>query len=110
MRAKIARHSETLEWFAVMLATAPEGDEAFYNAIQLKGDFLDLIEPNNDLKPTHTHYKGHEYQAFGDAKVQFSSDLHVFYGDREGRNWLRPKHMFYDKIEDGRHRFTQMTE
>lgn len=58
------------------------------------------------------HYKGGKYRFLG--IVRHSETLEelvlyeTLYENELGKLWVRPKKMFFEKLEDGRDRFAQM--
>lgn len=106
-----ARHSETLDWYLVILDGNPSIDHRFQTE---RVDFgkVAFTHVPEDFTPTHIHYKGHGYRRYGLAYVLEPTEVYVtyvLYGDAEGNYWLRPREMFEGNLDDGTVRFTPVT-
>lgn len=60
---------------------------------------------------THRHYKEGLYRVIGEARHSETEEWVVIYEQlwpKERSMWVRPKDMFYGKLEDGRIRFAAL--
>ena len=66
---------------------------------------------DSDFKPTHRHYKGGLYRVIETGVIHSETDeLMVLYQTADGRLFVRPQQMFFEKLEDGRARFEELIE
>lgn len=85
----LARHEETLEWFA--LAEAYPGE---FSCIPLTGDQIENVKRPSNFKATHRHFKGGLYAWFGEVVLPGTQTVFTVYGDATGLNWVREKAKF----------------
>lgn len=63
----------------------------------------------NDFKPTHRHYKGGLYRLIETGVIHSeTNEKMVLYQTSDGRLFVRPEEMFFEKLEDGRERFEEL--
>ena len=98
----LARHEETLDWFAL----GQTGPEAF-ECLVLTGNQLANVKTPSNFEPTHRHYKGNLYARYGEAILPGTQSVYTLYGDAEGLNWLRKKEKFEGRVGKGL-RFTPL--
>ncbi|WP_205910720.1 hypothetical protein [Rhizobium sp. MHM7A] len=98
----LARHEETLEWFAVA-----ETYPGAFVCIPLTGDQNANVRAPSHFKATHRHYKGGLYARFGEVILPGTQTVYTVYGDAEGLNWLREKVKFEGSNGEGL-RFTPL--
>lgn len=101
----LARHSETLSWYAL----ADLGDSVF-DIVALNGDQSDKITKPRHFKATHRHYKGGLYQKLGITLMPKGDifEVYVVYGDEIGNYWIRPITMFKDDVSPNVARFAAL--
>jgi hypothetical protein len=85
----LARHEETLEWFAVA-----ETFPGAFACIPLTGDQIANVRAPSGFRPTHRHYKGGHYARFGEVILPGTQTVYTVYGDATGLNWVREKVKF----------------
>jgi hypothetical protein len=98
----LARHEETLDWFALS-ATCPGA----FECIPLTGDQIANITVPFRFVPTHRHYKGGIYARYGEVIMPGTQVVYTVYGDVKGLNWLRRKEKFEATLGKGL-RFTPL--
>jgi len=85
----LARHEETLDWFAVA-ETCP----GVFACLPLTGDQIANVRAPSNFTATHRHYKGGLYAMFGEAILPGTQTVFTVYGDAKGMNWLWEKEKF----------------